>query len=105
MDSYLRAVEQEGRSSGPQYTHLSDGTITNPYYIKERWHDLGQELHTLQPKRFENKGDSLNYHSVVLGQGLVSENSHQCHHRDSWIEFIQREVSHVHQHLTGTVVR
>lgn len=101
MDSCFQSGT--GRS-GPGHTHLSDGTVTHPDHVEESWHHLGQELHTLQSKRFENKGDGLNYHSVVLGQGLVSENSHQCHHRDSWIELIQREVAHVHQHLTGAVV-
>lgn len=85
-------------------THLPDGPIANPDDVEESRHHLRQELHTLQAEGFENKGDGLDHHGVVMGQGLVPEDPHEGHHGDCWVELVQGEVSHVNQHLTGAVV-
>lgn len=93
-----------GGGSSQGSTHLADGTVTNPNDVEERRHDLGQELHALESEGFENKRDGLDYHGVVVGQGLVPEDPHQCYHRDGRVELIQGEVAHVNQHLTGAVI-
>lgn len=85
-------------------TYFPDGSITDPDDIKERRHDLGQELHAFEPQGLEDEGDGLNYHGVVVREGLVPEDTHQGHHGHSWVELIQRQVSHVDQHFAGAVV-
>lgn len=85
-------------------TYFPDGPVADPDDIKERGHDLGQELYTFEPQGLEDEGDGLNHHGVVVREGLISEDPHQGHHGHSWVELIQGQVSHVDQHLTGAVV-
>lgn len=57
-------------------TYLSDTGVTHPDYIEECGHDLGQELDTLETERLKDKGDGLDDHGVVVGQGGVSQDAH-----------------------------
>lgn len=83
------------RKDGEVSTYFPDGPVTHPDDIQERGHDLGQELHTLESQGLEDKGDGLDDHGVVVGQGLVSEDTHQGHHGHSRVELIQGQVAHV----------
>lgn len=105
LKRFLLSGDRRKRSHSSQgRTHLPDGPIANPNDVEESGHDLRQELHALEAKGFENKGDGLDHHGVVMGQGLIPEDPHERHHGDGRIELVQREVSHVNQHLTGAVV-
>ena len=97
-------TEQGGARVGGLPTYFPDGSVTNPNDIQECGHDLGQELHTLEPQGLEDEGDGLDDHGVMVREGLVSEDAHQGHHGHGWVELVQRQVSHVDQHLTGAVV-
>lgn len=92
-------VSREGLS-----TYFPDGPVTDADDIEECGHDLGQELHTLEPQGLEDEGDGLHHHSVVVREGLISEDPHQGHHGHSGVELVQGQVSHVDQHFTGAVV-
>lgn len=95
---------QGGARGGGLATYFPDGPVANPNDVQERGHDLGQELHTLEPQGLEDEGDGLDDHGVVVGEGLVSEDPHQGHHGHGRVELVQGQVPHVDQHLTGAVV-
>lgn len=86
-------------------TYLTNAGIADADDIEERGHDLRQELNALQAQRLENKGDRLDHHGVMVGEGGVSQDAHQRHDCHRGVELIEGQVAHVHQHLTGAVVR
>lgn len=57
-------------------SYLSDTGVAHPDYVQECGHDLGQELDTLEAQRLKDKGHSMDYHRVVVGQGGVSQDAH-----------------------------
>ena len=69
-------------------TYFPDGPVTNPNDIQECGHDLGQELHALEPQGLEDEGDGLDDHGVVVREGLVSEDAHQGHHGHGWVKLV-----------------
>lgn len=77
-------------------TYLSDTGITDPDDVEESGHDLGQELDTLEAQRLKDEGDSLDHHSMVIGERGVSQDSHQCDDCHSRVELIKGKVAHVH---------
>lgn len=85
--------------------YLTNAGIADADDVEERGHDLRQELNALEPQRLENEGDRLDHHGVMVGEGGISQDAHQRHDGHRRVELIQGQVAHVHQHLTGAVVR
>lgn len=52
-------------------TYLSDTGITDTDDVEKSGHDLGQELDTLEAQRLKDEGDSLDHHSMVVGEWRV----------------------------------
>ncbi len=48
--------------------YLSDAGVTHSDDVEKGGHNLRQELHTFQSERFENEGDGLHNHGVMVGQ-------------------------------------
>lgn len=68
--------------------YLSDAGIAHPDDVEESGHDLWQELHAFQAERFEDEGDGLHHHGVMIGQRRVTKDTHQRHYGDRWVELV-----------------